>query len=85
MKPTKDIVLIKADKPKEATASGILLADTWKTYPHTGEVIAVGPDVVGDLVGKQVIFERYGAIRVLEEAEDLRMCKESHVLAIINS
>jgi len=45
MKPTKDIVLIKADKPKEATASGILLAETWKTYPHTGEVIAVGPDV----------------------------------------
>lgn len=78
MQPTKDIILIKVDAPKEQTASGIFIKEDWKSLPPFGEVLAVGPDVTGVEVGDRVLFERYGSL-VLNKEE--RLCKESHILA----
>jgi chaperonin GroES len=78
MKPTRDIVLIKADQAKEKTASGIFIVEEWKTLPQTGEVLAVGTDVKAVKVGDRVLFERYASV-ILENDE--RLCKESHILA----
>lgn len=80
MQPTRDIVLIKVDPPKERTASGIYLKEEWKTLPPTGTVMAVGPKVKTVKRGHRVIFERYAALIL---ANDERLCKEDHILAII--
>lgn len=82
MKPTRDILLVEADKPKEKTASGILISEDWKTLPPTGTVKAVGPEVKNqDLLGKRVVFERYSSIKL--EGDD-RLCQERHILAVLD-
>lgn len=78
MKPKRDLVLIKVDKPKEKTDSGLFIIEEWKTLPQTGEVIAIGPQVKDVRVGMWVLFERYASV-ILENNE--RLCQESHVLA----
>lgn len=59
--PTRDILLIKADKPKGESESGLLIAQEWKTLPLTGEVLAVGPEVTAVQVGDRVGFNRYAS------------------------
>lgn len=80
MKPTADKLLIEADEPKTKTKSGILLQEDWKTLPPTGTVKAVGPEVFYIKEGDKVVFERYGAVTV---DGSLKICKESHVLAVM--
>lgn len=81
MTPKRNLVLIKADAPKETTTSGIYIVEDWKTLPPTGVVLAIGPNVEDrDLVGKHVLFERYGAITV---DKDIKLCLESHIQATI--
>jgi co-chaperonin GroES (HSP10) len=81
LKPLRDIILIRADKPKEKTASGLYVIEEWKTLPATGEVLAVGPLVIDVAVGDHVQFERYASV-ILENDE--RLCQESHVLGVLN-
>lgn len=80
MKPTKDLVLVLADKPKEKSTSGILIAEEWKSLPPTGTVLAVGPLVQEVKVGDRILFERYGSVIL---PDDKRVCKESHILAVL--
>lgn len=80
MQPLRDTLLIKADKARDKTASGLLIQEDWKTLPPLGTVLAVGPDVRWVAVGDRVMFERYGSI-VLENNE--RLCKEAHLMAIM--
>lgn len=55
--------------------------EDWKTLPPMGVVIDIGPDVVNkDLLGKRVLFERYGAVTVEKE---VKLCLEDHIQAII--
>lgn len=68
--PVRDILLIKADKARTETKSGLLLNEQWKTLPLTGEVLAVGPDVTYAKVGDRVGFNRY-ASEVLPDDERL--------------
>lgn len=82
MKPLKDRVIIFAEKPKEQTASGLYVVEEWKTLPPVGVVEAIGPDVIEVKVGDKVLFERYASV-ILKD--DRRMCKESHVLAVLEN
>ncbi len=77
IQPIRDVVLVKADKPKAQTESGILLDEEWKTLPLEGEVLAVGPDVHGVGVGDRIGFNRYASL-VLENDE--RLCNERNIL-----
>lgn len=77
IQPTRDLVLVKADKADEQTKSGFFLAENWKTLPLTGEVLAVGPLVTQLKAGDKIGFARYGTIQL---SEDERLCKESHIL-----
>ena len=74
------MVLVLADKPKHKTASGILLAEEWKTYPLTGKVLAIGDGVAQVKVGDRIMFERYSSI-ILED--DQRLTKEGSIFAIL--
>lgn len=75
-------MLIKADKPKDKTESGLLIQEDWKSLPPKGTVLAVGPLVTVVKPGDRVLFERYASI-ILEDEE--RLCKQSHLLAILRN
>ena len=77
----RDIVLIKADKPRKQTKTGILVVEDWKTLPPVGEVLAIGPMVRNIKVGDRVMFERYSSI-ILENDE--RLCKEGHIFGVVH-
>jgi co-chaperonin GroES (HSP10) len=77
--PVGDILLIRVDEPTRETASGIIIKEDWKTLPPTGTVISIGSRVTNATVGDQVVFERYSSV-VLDD--DLRLCKDSNILAI---
>lgn len=77
MKPLRDLVLVKADKPKNQTDSGFFLVENWKTLPLTGKVLAVGPLVTSVKKGDTIGFARYGTVIL---PDDQRLCKESHIL-----
>ena len=74
-------MLLKADKPRKQTKSGILISEDWKTLPPKGEVLAVGPLVKQVKPGDRVLFERYASI-ILENDE--RLCKEGHIFGMID-
>ena len=81
MKPTENRVLVQVDKPKNKTDSGIHIKEEWKTLPPIGVVKETGPQVTSIKIGDKVVFERYGSV-ILED--NMRMCQESHILAIID-
>lgn len=78
-------MLIKADKTKDTTASGIVLVENWKTLPPTGIVEGIGPDVKNrDMLGKHVIFERYSSIVLPKDGDDeYRFVIEASILGEI--
>jgi co-chaperonin GroES (HSP10) len=80
--PLGSKVLIKADKSKSETASGLLIHEDWKSLPLTGKIVAIGPMVSTVEVGQRVMFGRYGSI-ILED--DLRICLEGHIYGIETS
>lgn len=81
MRVLRDLVLIRADKPKDKTDSGILIVEEWHSLPPTGTVLAVGPKVEEVVVGDRVMFERYGSIIV---NNDERLCQEKHIMGVFD-
>lgn len=65
LKPLGDRVLIKVGQVEEATAGGVLLTDSAREKPLTGEVIAVGPGKKGEeksvdvTPGSTVMYQKY--------------------------
>ena len=82
MQPLGDIILIEADEAQKKTESGLYLSEQWQKRPPTGTVQAVGPEVKEVKVGNKVVFMRYAAVDT--PYENLRACKESHIMAVIN-
>ena len=72
------------------TAGGIVLPDTAKEKPQRGTVIAVGPGKLldngnrGDLsvaVGDEVIYGKYGGSDIEVDGEEVKILRESDILA----
>jgi chaperonin GroES len=80
LKPTRDIVLVRADKVQEKTKSGFYIKEEWKSVPPFGTVEAVGPEVKTVKPGDRILFERYSSIRM---EGDLRLIKENGIQAIV--
>ena len=95
LKPLGDRLIVKAIEEEETTASGIVLPDTAKETPQSGEVIAVGDgryDEDGEKripldvqAGDKVLYSKYGGTEIKVEGEDLLVLRESDVLAKIES
>ena len=80
IEPLGSRVLVRPLEEESKTASGLLLPETAKEKPQTGEVVAIGDDEVITLkVGDRVLFARYsgtefkldGVEYVLFEAADI--------------
>jgi chaperonin GroES len=92
LKPLDDRVVVQPLEAEETTAGGIVLPDTAKEKPQRGKVLAVGPGRLLDSgerceialsVGDQVLFGKYGGTEIEVEGEEVKILRESDILAKI--
>ena len=90
LRPLDDRVVIEPMEAEEMTAGGIVLPDAAQEKPQRGHVVAIGPGRLldsgkrGDLsigVGDQVIFGKYAGSEVEVDGKDLKIMRESDILA----
>lgn len=92
VRPLDDRVVVIPIEAEQKTAGGIVLPDTAKERPQRGTVVAVGPGRLldngqrGELsvaVGDQVIYGKYGGTDIEINGEDVKILRESDILAKI--
>jgi chaperonin GroES len=92
IRPLDDRVVVEPLEADEKTAGGILLPDTAKQKPQRGRVVAVGPGKLRDngdrstvavAVGDEVLYGRYGGSDVEVSGKDVKILRESDILAKI--
>ena len=90
IRPLDDRVVIEPMAAEETTAGGIVLPDAAQEKPQRGTVVAVGPGKLldsgerGELsvtVGDEVIFGKYGGTEIEVDGKDVKILRESDILA----
>ena len=90
LKPLDDYVVVKPVEEEEKSEGGIVLPDTAKEKPQKGKVLAAGPGKLlpsGDRrplsvkTGDMVLFGKWGGSDVKIEGEELKILRESDILA----
>jgi chaperonin GroES len=90
IRPLEDRVVVEPLEAEEKTAGGILLPDTAKEKPQRGRVVAVGPGKLQDdgkrvavavAVGDEVLYGRYAGNEVEINGKDVKIMRESDLLA----
>ena len=90
VRPLDDRVVVEPLEAPEKTAGGILLPDTAKQKPQRGRVLAVGPGKLRDngersalsvSKGDEVIYGRYSGSDIEVEGNEIKILRESDILA----
>ena len=90
VRPLDDRVVVEPLEAEEKTSGGILLPDTAKQKPQRGRVLAVGPGKLSDkgdrtavsvARGDEVIYGRYSGSDVEVEGREVKILRESDILA----
>jgi chaperonin GroES len=90
IRPLDDRVVVEPLEAEEKTAGGILLPDTAKQKPQRGRVLAVGPGKLNDkgdrsalsvVKGDEVIYGRYSGSDIEMEGREIKIMRESDILA----
>ncbi|MCA9196184.1 MAG: co-chaperone GroES [Pirellulaceae bacterium] len=90
IRPLDDRIVVEPIEAEETTAGGIVLPDSAKEKPQRGTVIAVGPGKLldsgnrGELsvaVGDEVIYGKYGGSDIEVDGVDVKVLRESDILA----
>ena len=90
IRPLDDRVVVEPLAAEEKTAGGIVLPDAAREKPQRGKVVAVGPGKLLDngnrgelsvVVGDEVIYGRYGGTDIEVNGEDVKILRESDILA----
>jgi chaperonin GroES len=94
IRPLDDRVVVEPIEAEQTTAGGIVLPDTAKEKPQRGTVVAVGPGKLLDsgergtlsvAIGDEVIYGKYGGSDIEIDGEDVKILRESDILAkVIN-
>ena len=93
VRPLDDRVVVEPLEAQEKTAGGILLPDTAKEKPQRGRVLAVGPGKLSDKgerlalsvqKGDEVIYGRYSGSDVEVGGRDVKIMRESDILAKVS-
>jgi chaperonin GroES len=94
IRPLDDRVVVEPIEAEETTAGGIVLPDTAKEKPQRGVVVAVGPGKLldngqrGELsvaVGDEVIYGKYGGSDIEINGDEVKILRESDILAKVIS
>ena len=92
IRPTGSRVVVKKPTRQERTDSGIILPDTAKDAPQTGEVLAVGdgghrpngtPYKMSVQVGDEVLFPKFTGTEINVDGEDVLIMPEHDILAVM--
>jgi len=90
LKPLDDRIVVEPLEAEEVTAGGIVLPDSAKEKPQRGTVIAVGPGKQLDngergalsvAVGDEVIYGKYAGSDIEVDGREVKILRESDVLA----
>ena len=90
VRPLDDRVVVQPMESEDRTAGGIVLPDSAKEKPQRGTVVAVGAGKLldsgkrGELsvqVGDQVIYGKYGGTDIEISGEEVKILRESDILA----
>lgn len=90
LKPLDDRVVVQPVDAEETTAGGIVLPDAAREKPQRGKVTAVGPGRLlesGDraemsvAIGDEVLFGKYGGTDIEVEGVEVKILRESDILA----
>lgn len=94
LKPLDDRVVVQPVDAEETTAGGIVLPDAAREKPQRGKVLAVGPGrlldsgercAVSVSVGDEVLFGKYGGTDIEVEGEEVKILRESDILAKVEA
>jgi chaperonin GroES len=92
-RPLHDRVVVKRIDAESKTAGGIIIPDTAKEKPQTGEITVVGPggrDEAGKLVpidlkvGDKVLFGKWSGTEVKLDGVELLIMKESDIMGVLD-
>lgn len=91
VKPLFDRVVIKDVESEETTKGGIILTSSAKEKPQYANVVAVGPGGVVDgkevtmqvKAGQKVIYSKYAGTEVKIDGEELKIVRQSDILAVV--
>ena len=90
LKPLDDRVVVEPLDAEETTAGGIVLPDAAQEKPQRGKVLAIGPGrlldsgercAVSVKVGDEVLFGKYGGTEIEVEGKEVKVLRESDILA----
>jgi chaperonin GroES len=90
LRPLDDRVVVEPMEAEEVTAGGIVLPDAAREKPQRGTVVSVGPGPLldngnrGDLavaIGDTVIYGKYSGTEIEVDGRDLKILRESDILA----
>jgi chaperonin GroES len=89
-RPLEDRVVVEPLEAEEKTAGGILLPDSARERPQRGRVLAVGPGKTNEdgkrvamavAVGDEVLYGRYAGNEVKLGEKEVKIMRESDILA----
>ena len=80
LRPLKDRVVAKIEKPLEKTESGILLGEAKEKQAYA-IVESVGPEVTTIKKGDKIIYKEFSTTEVKVDGTDYIILKEEDVLA----
>lgn len=92
LRPLDDRVVVEPLEAEEKTAGGILLPDSAKQKPQRGVVVAAGPGkllengkraALAVAKGDEVLYGKYSGNDTKIGAKDLKILRESDILAKI--
>lgn len=90
LRPLDDRVVVEPKEAEQTTAGGIVLPDTAKEKPQRGKVVSVGPGKLMDsgergklsvAVGDEVIYGKYSGTEIEVNGRDVKILRESDILA----
>lgn len=90
IRPLDDRVVVQPVESEERTAGGIVLPDSAKEKPQRGKVVSVGPGRLLDNgnrgplsvgVGDVVIYGKYSGTDIEVSGKDVKILRESEILA----
>ena len=92
LRPLDDRIVVQPLEAEEKTAGGIVLPDTAKEKPQRGKVISVGPGKLLDdgsrcacavTTGDEVLFGKYSGTDIKVDGEEVKILRETDILAKI--
>ena len=90
LRPLDDRIVVQPSEAETTTAGGIVLPDAAREKPQRGTVVAVGPGrlldsgnrgELGVAVGDTVIYGKYGGSDVEVDGQEMKILRESDILA----